>query len=152
MPQAISGKDLARSVKTAENKRALLLELEAFALSVDTYLAGNTPLPDNLYPILLNIPQLRDAVMSNNVDRAWLDAIIKQLQELPEVKIDVAMELSPELYLFAYNWVAEHVDVSSIVNLTKADNMTGGVRVAYKGRYLDMSLDKLIKETLNEKV
>ena len=152
MPQAISSKDLASSVKTTESKRALLLELEAFALSVDTYLAGNTPLPEDLYPVLLSIPQFRDAIMSKNVDRAWLDAIKKQLQALPEVKIDIATEPSPELYLFAYNWVAEHVDASSIVDLTKADNLTGGIRLAYKGRYIDMSLDKLIKETLNEKV
>ncbi|OGC51267.1 hypothetical protein A2709_02480 [candidate division WWE3 bacterium RIFCSPHIGHO2_01_FULL_43_9] len=152
MPQAISGKDLARSVKTAESKRALLLELEAFALSVDIYLAGNTPLPEDLYPVLLSIPQFRDAIMSKNVDRAWLDAIKKQLQALPEVKIDIATEPSPELYLFVYNWVAEYVDASSIVDLTKTNNLIGGVQLAYKGRYVDMSLDKLVKETLNEKV
>ena len=152
MPQAISGKDLAGSVKTTESKRALLLELEAFALSVDIYLAGNTPLPEDLYPVLLSIPQFRDAIMSKNVDRAWLDAIKKQLQALPEVKIDIATEPSPELYLFVYNWVAEYVDASSIVDLTKTNNLIGGVQLAYKGRYVDMSLDKLVKETLNEKV
>lgn len=95
---------------------------------------------------------------SNEIDESnpdsviqFLDKVISQIDSLEKVDLTVAVEPTEELIRSISDWVQEEVQENLLIDIEVDPDVLGGVKLSYKGNYLDLSLDKKLKETFENK-
>ena len=81
------------------------------------------------------------------IEQKHLEQMLSDLNLLEEVTFTTASTVDPlavddELY----NWITENVGEAAITNCTTSNEMVGGMVISYRGRFVNLSLDKAIRE------
>ncbi len=81
----------------------------------------------------------------------FFEKIKKTVQELPQIKLEIAFQPSNNFLLKVKEWLKEATGQEMILDVTQNPELVGGVTVEYRGKYINLSLAKKIDELLSEK-
>ena len=152
MPTESSAQKLAKLVKTAQNKVVLINQ--AHSLINDLSKVVLPPVQDiqNKYPLLHKIllecySETSKVFYPKKIEQKHLEQMLSDLNLLEEVAFTAASAVDPlaiddELY----KWVTENVSEAAITSCATSNEMVGGMVISYRGRFVDLSLDKAIRE------
>lgn len=88
---------------------------------------------------------------SKNQQKEFLEELTSYLQNLPQVKINLAFSPSNGFLKELSSWIKNEVGEKAILDLTINHKISGGIIIEYKGKYLDLSLANKINESIAQK-
>lgn len=164
MPSDKVIKKLADIIKTSHRKNQLLLELEQFCRT-GTKVTQETRgdgwnIDYKNYPLLNLVIQEMEGGLGSNVNQNISDETLQNLKELLANLTEIVVEL-PEDIKKTNNLPGQEdmgklddlesqlfstVGETAIVTTTSAKNLTSGLTLSYKGKYVNLTLDKIIKD------
>jgi hypothetical protein len=149
MPNNAAGYKLAKLVKTT----GVRTEIEQQIHAVNDALSTTHPLAisdiQNLYPSLYNVILECYSNMSNKIAQETLSSILKDLEDIEVVKVDVPHLPTNSFEDAIYSWTATHVDSNAIVSVTTSNNFVAGLTMSYRGEYVNCTLDKIIENKVD---
>ena len=82
---------------------------------------------------------------------SFFDELKKELQKIPQAKLEIAFEPSEDFLLRIKRWFKEENHQEVILDVTINPRVVGGVIIEYQGRYCNFSLAKKIDELISQK-
>ncbi|OGD09801.1 hypothetical protein A2397_00450 [Candidatus Amesbacteria bacterium RIFOXYB1_FULL_44_23] len=64
------------------------------------------------------------------------------VNSLPEIKLEVAVDLPTAMIKRISKWLKENVAPGIVLDITENEEIMAGVRITYLGRYVDLSAEK----------
>ena len=162
MPSDKVVKKLADIIKTDHRKNRLLVELEEISVARSKIPQppqdGRQNFDYKNYPELSQVVQELGDTLGMTFDQipaeGDLDKLKETLTKIPELVLEYPSELgetesqdSPEL-TGVLNQIHALTNVPTLVSAKPTGAFVSGVALSYKGIYVNLSLDKLIKEKL----
>ncbi len=80
----------------------------------------------------------------------YFSGLVKALNGLEEVKLEVALEPTHEEIEVISNWLNKSTGGKTLISFDVKPNILGGATVSFKGKYFDGSLLKILDKTLEE--
>jgi F0F1-type ATP synthase delta subunit len=136
-------------IRTKTELNNLLRELEILESSL--YKTGD----DDFDYTLLNSVNLKlsEAIRTqlqnddNNTDpgarKALLEAITNGVNNLKIIKMEIPVEPSQAMIKKIHKWITEKTGAGKIMDLTVDENILGGARITYEGKYADCTLNQV---------
>lgn len=78
--------------------------------------------------------------------KKFLSQLKERLQELPQVRITIAFVPSDSFLKEISQWLENEIGDKVIIDLTVNHKIVGGAIIEYQGRYLNLALNKKIKQ------
>lgn len=130
-------------LKTTSNKNELLRQLHELRENLNT---------DNFDQLLQTLSfEFQEMVKihcGQSVTVNKINEFIHQIEEIPVISLTVATNISDETTARIHDWVTTHVG-EYILDFNFDTELIGGALVTCNGRYLDMSVSRLMKDTLS---
>lgn len=95
----------------------------------------------------------KDRFFSNspNEQFSFFEKIKKWLQEVPQVKLEIAFKPSEDFLLRIKGWFREENQQEVILDMVVNHQIVGGAVIEYQGRYRNFTLAKKIEELIMPK-
>lgn len=77
---------------------------------------------------------------------SFFEELKKELQKIPQVKLEIAFEPSQNFLLKIKGWFKERNNQEIILDITKNPEIVAGAIIEYQGKYIDLSLVKKLNE------
>ena len=163
MPSDEVVKKLADIIKTSHSKNQLLGELEEFtrdkAVIIQKVQSEGQTIDYKNYPLVKGVIQELGGALGINVNQIPSDTTLQILKtlltNLEEITVELPNNLetpaktSPSQPDMLTDQIIDAVDPSAIVTTTPVGEFVSGLTLSYKGRYVNLTLDKIIKEKLH---
>jgi len=79
----------------------------------------------------------------------FLNDLKEYLQNLPQLRLTLAFSPSDSFLQEISKWIERETGEKTIIDLTINPEIVGGIIIEYNGRYLNLALEKKIKEATN---
>lgn len=143
-------KDLFSLVRTVAERDALHEELDAVLDNL--YRAGHKTLEDVLQlserrevaQVLKRILVEEDAQKDTKAAQKVLEDIKAGLQGLEVIKLDIAFDPNPETVSLIHAWLIQNLGGHILIQIIIDRALIGGVRIAFRGRYKEVTLATII--------
>ena len=107
---------------------------------------------NELAKIVLNLVKSSDAEPTDPSSIIeFLDKLIHQVDSLEKIDLTIAVEPTEDLVRDISDWVQKEVKDNVLIDIEVDPEALGGIKLSYKGNYIDLSLDKRLKETFENK-
>lgn len=70
----------------------------------------------------------------------FLEDLLKEIEALPMVQVEIAFEPSQEALEQIHTWVVEQIGQNALIDVHIQSDLLGGATVSYQGKYFDGSL------------
>jgi len=148
MPTENSAQRLAEAVKTAQQKQALISQIENLLNDLAAVKPPTSATTQNKYPMIYKILLEQYGKSDTSITQENLLGLKKDLEDLEEVILDVPDAAAEGVVQFAHLWCKENVDPGVLVNIVPSKKLIAGAQCSCKGQYRDFSLDKVIHQKL----
>lgn len=163
MPSDEVVKKLADIVKTSHSKNRLLGELEEFTINkavITQKVQGEGQAIDyENYPLIKGVIQELGDALGINFNQIPSDTTLQDLKtlltNLEEITVELPSNLEttektrPSQPITLTDQIIGAVDPPAIVTTTPTNDFVSGLTLSYKGRYVNLTLDRIIKEKLH---
>ncbi|MEK7526183.1 MAG: F0F1 ATP synthase subunit delta [Patescibacteria group bacterium] len=86
-----------------------------------------------------------EKILTASSDRAGLlDQLTKQVQDLKTLDLTLSFEPTVETRQKIFTWVKTNMGEGVVINLKFDPTIIGGAQIAFNGKYVDLSLKKII--------
>lgn len=149
--------NLAKKLKTYENA----LEFKSFIedikleLSKDKRKTVESVLEEDNSMLGNSVAHL---LQESNVDVSdtpvvidFLTKTVNKIDSFESVELTVAVDPSEELIREVFGWLQSEINEDIILKIDIDSQILGGVRITYKGKYLDLSLSSKLEELFKNK-
>jgi len=149
--------DLSKKIVTKEDLNFLLEEINLLEQFI--FKNADTPLSERAKGklksgFIIYLEKLeRDGLIPKSLSQqlAFWEEIKKFIQEIPQVKLEVAFDPSEDFLLKIKKWLREETHKELILDLTINRLIAGGSIIEYQGQYRNFSLAKKIDELIAQK-
>ena len=95
----------------------------------------------------------KEGVISGSRERqsAFLEKLEKELQSLPEIRLEIAFSPGDDFLNKISQWFEKELSQKIILDLTINPKVVGGAIIEYQGKWRDFSLAKEIDQLILEK-
>lgn len=167
MPSDEVLKKLADIIKTTGRRDSLLAELEEISRNgieqaqenQSARCFGNAnPFDQNKYPLFTLVAKELDEHLGINANQNSLEEVLEKLKNLLASMGELVVEVPESVTALqerdekSFNYLTEQIaDVSdkpSLLSMRTSSDLISGLTLSYKGKYVNLSLNKLIKDKL----
>lgn len=102
--------------------------------------------------LLLDLLKKSDVDLNNSdVVLDSLSNLIEEIDGFEKIDITVSVEPNEKLIREIYNFIQNEIDKDFLIAFEVDKNLLGGVRISYKGKYLDLSLKSKLESVFENK-
>jgi len=83
---------------------------------------------------------------------AFFEKLKKNLQELPQIRLEIAFSPSQEFLLRLREGFKKNLNQAVVLDIILNPQLVGGVIMEYQGKYINFSLAKKIDELISQKL
>jgi F0F1-type ATP synthase delta subunit len=139
-----------QDVKTYKNLQVLVTELNAVLLGLIGRTQGDVAdvlkkTSPRYCDVLLKYLEAKEAFTREKAARE-LEALAKSLKSVNELELTLAVNPTEDFVSGCFAWVQKNVGEDVVLNIKKDPALVGGAKITYKGKYLDYSLARKLKE------
>jgi hypothetical protein len=152
MPTEGTAQKLAGLVKTTQNKVTLINQIHSLITDLSEVIPPTIQDIQRIYPAINKIllecyPESGKKIEQKDLvrmlsDMNLLEEITFTFPRMPNTNATSSDIINDELC----KWVTENVNDTVIVNCISSEEDVGGVTISYKGRFINLSLDRIIKK------
>lgn len=149
--------NLAKKLRTYDNAVELKYFVEDLKLnlskdkrkSVKSVLEEESNGMKDLFLDLLNESNI--SISDSSAVTDFLGDIINKINNFERVNLVVAVDPDEDLIKTVADWIQDKVDKSIILKIDVDPDILGGIKVTYKGKYLDLSLNNKLNGIFKSK-
>ncbi|PIS22570.1 hypothetical protein COT50_01220 [candidate division WWE3 bacterium CG08_land_8_20_14_0_20_41_10] len=149
MPTENVAHKLAELVKTTDNKVLLMNQVHSLLTDLSKISSPSTQDIQNNYPFLSKILLECFPETSKKLEQKGLEALLVSLKSLEEIAFAVpgaviADTINRQLEM----WTTENIGTGLLTKCSPSTEIVGGLLISHAGHFLNLSLDKIIKEKI----
>lgn len=149
--------DILKSTKTVSQAEQLSAEIDQLLTSL--YHEGKKEFEKALVSIRAEIAQIikeelisKDPKIENKeMIKEFLTQLKERLQSLKTINLTLAFSPPQQIINNIYEWINKNVGDGYVLDIEVNQDIIGGAKITFQGRYLDLSLKKTLEQVFKNK-